>query len=309
MIKKTKRQLVAFCKSYIGDLKRVKNLITSFIKYNNSNIDFYLSVPEKDINHFADLIKNNKFAINLVLDEDIIKLCSNEIGMLNYKKWDGRLSQQVLKILFAKYIKKKKIYVDNYLILDSECIFTKKFGLSDFLYNDEVPFTVMYENIDHVKNLPNFKKRKILHELEKEAFFFKKIYNRQGPNYQFSPVPVVWSCKVIEDLYEKFLSNKNIDIWDFIASYSSELYVYGETLLHFESIPIKPVKPFFKVYHYDIQYEIEKKSLNKNNIDNFFGFLKQSSWDFENDFGEQITRKSYLSKKYKKLKRFLYKFL
>ena len=35
---------------------------------------------------------------------------------------------------------------------------------------------------------------------------------------------------------------------------------------------------------------------------NYFGFLNQSSWDFENDFGDQITRKSYLSKKYKKLK-------
>ena len=49
-----------------------------------------------------------------------------------------------------------------------------------------------------------------------------------------------------------------------------------------------------------------KKSLNKNNNDDFFGFLKQSSWDFENDFGEQITRKSYLSKKYKKLKKDFY---
>ena len=99
MTKKSKKQLVAFCKSYIGDLKRVKNLISSFLKYNNSNIDFYLSVPKKDVNNFADLIKDNKFSINLVLDEDIVKLCSNEIGMLNYKKWDGRLTQQVLKIL------------------------------------------------------------------------------------------------------------------------------------------------------------------------------------------------------------------
>ena len=119
-----------------------------------------MSVPKKDVNNFADLIKDNKFSINLVLDEDIVKLCSNEIGMLNYKKWDGRLTQQVLKILFAKYIKKKKIYADNYLILDSECIFTKKFGLSDFLYNNEVPFTVMYENVDHVKTYQILKKGK-----------------------------------------------------------------------------------------------------------------------------------------------------
>ena len=45
--------------------------------------------------------------------------------------WKSKLKKYAFKILFAKYIKKKKIYVDNYLILDSECIFTKKFGLSD----------------------------------------------------------------------------------------------------------------------------------------------------------------------------------
>ena len=85
-----------------------------------------MSVPKKGCKQFCRFNKkDNKFSINLVLDEDIVKLCSNEIGMLNYKKWDGRLTQQVLKILFAKYIK-KKIYADNYLILDSECIFTKK---------------------------------------------------------------------------------------------------------------------------------------------------------------------------------------
>ena len=57
-----------------------------------------------------------------------------------------------------------------------------------------------------------------------------------------------------------------------------------------------------------MQYEIEKNLHNKSH-DVYFGFLKQSSWDFENDFGEQIKRKSFLSKKYKKIKRFLYKFL
>ena len=307
MSKKSKKPLVAFCKSYIGDLKRVKNLISSFAKYNSSKIDLFLSVPQKDRKYFDDQKKSNRLEVSIISDEDIINLCSTEKGMLNYKKWDGRLSQQVIKILFAKYIKKKN-YASNYLIIDSECIFTKKFSLSDFLYNEHVPFTVMYENIDHVKNLPKFKKNKILSELENEINFFKKIYNRQGPNYQFSPVPVVWSCKVIEDLYNNVLNPKNIDIWDFIASYSSELYIYGETLLNFRSIPIKPVKPFFRVYHYDMQYEIEKNLHNKNH-DEYFGFLKQSSWDFENDFGEQIKRKSFLSKKYKKIKRFLYKFL
>ena len=45
MTKKSKKQLVAFCK-FIDDL-RVKNLISSFLKYNNSNIDF-ICVPKKD---------------------------------------------------------------------------------------------------------------------------------------------------------------------------------------------------------------------------------------------------------------------
>ena len=100
-----------------------------------------MSVPKKDRKYFDDLKTNNRFEVSIISDEDIIKLCSTEKGMLKYKKWDGRLSQQVLKILFAKYIKKKN-YASNYIIIDSECIFTKKFSLSDFMYNEHVPFYV-----------------------------------------------------------------------------------------------------------------------------------------------------------------------
>ena len=38
----------------------------------------------------------------------------------------------------------------------------------------------MYENIDHVKNLPKFKKNKILSDLENEINFFKKISIDKG---------------------------------------------------------------------------------------------------------------------------------
>ena len=111
MSKKSKKPLVAFCKSYIGDLKRVKNLISSFAKYNSSKIDLFLSVPQKDRKYFDDQKKSNRLEVSIISDEDIINLCSTEKGMLNYKKWDGRLSQQVIKILFAKYIKKKNMLV------------------------------------------------------------------------------------------------------------------------------------------------------------------------------------------------------
>ena len=100
MSKKSKKPLVAFCKSYIGDLERVKNLISSFTKYNSSNIDLFLSVPKKDRKYFDDLKTNNRFEVSIISDEDIIKLCSTEKGMLKYKKWDGRLSPSFKK-LFA----------------------------------------------------------------------------------------------------------------------------------------------------------------------------------------------------------------
>ena len=45
-----------------------------------------------------------------------------------------------------------------------------------------------------------------------------------------------------------------------------------------------------------IYSEIEKKSLNKNNNDDFFGFLKQSSWDLKMILGINNKKVIFIKK-------------
>ena len=40
--------IILYCKSYAGDVQRVKKLKGSIEKYNKDNIPFYISCPKKD---------------------------------------------------------------------------------------------------------------------------------------------------------------------------------------------------------------------------------------------------------------------
>ena len=75
-----------YCKSYRGDLERVKVLAESIEQYNIENIPFYISCPKSDYDLFRKSLSNN---INLIIDEDIVQKNYDE----NWK------SQQIIKCL------------------------------------------------------------------------------------------------------------------------------------------------------------------------------------------------------------------
>jgi hypothetical protein len=70
------------------------------------------------------------------------------------------------------------------------------------------------------------------------------------------------------------------------------------------------LEPLFKVYHYDWQYFFAKRSgeapasLSKN----YLGYLLQSNWDFDSDYGVHALRKSFASRVLRKIKRFFSRF-
>ena len=48
--------VILYCKSYAGDVQRVKKLKTSIEKYNRDNIPFYISCPKQDKQLFDDTL-------------------------------------------------------------------------------------------------------------------------------------------------------------------------------------------------------------------------------------------------------------
>lgn len=294
-----------FCKSYVGDLGRVVLLWESIQKYNKDQIPFYLSVPRKDLAEFQSKLKNSS-AINWLTDEDVVQLNSTS-SLDTYYSWDGRISQQVIKSEFWRVFNDQAM---TYLCLDSESIFIKNFYLGDFLNSEGEPYTVIHQNKELLQIASNKKITKVLVNFNRVCETVKQCFNRVGPNYDFGPTPVIWSSKVWRALEDNYLKPNQMNIWDAIKANPSELQWYGEALLKFKPIPLLPLEPLFKVYHYDWQYYFAKRSKETSISlsDNYLGYLRQSNWDYDSDYGHHALRKSYGSKALKKIKRFFAKY-
>ena len=122
-------KFLLYCKSYEGDLLRVKRLAKSIHQFNRDAIPFYVSAPEKDLEKFK--LELSQFGINLVSDEAIVE-ANPRASLTEYRAWDGRLSQQVIKSEFWRLIE-----CDAYLCIDSDDEFIRDFYLKDFINEDE----------------------------------------------------------------------------------------------------------------------------------------------------------------------------
>jgi hypothetical protein len=298
--------LYLFCKSYSGDLKRIRKLIESINQFNYDQIPFYLSVPQEDMPIFQDLLNKYSNNYHLISDEEII-LSNNAVNLEHYKNLPGQLSQQVVKSEFWRYLEKMQLPCNAYLCIDSESIFLRAFRVEDFMTKDGIPYTVMHQNKELIQAAENKKIFKVFESHQRDSTLIKSKFVREGPNYAFGPTPVVWSPDVWRALDEKFLQPKKITLWELIQEFPHELSWYGEALLNYRTIPLLPIEPLMRVYHYSWQYYFLRKSGESEETikKSYLGILKQSNWYFEDDHGKQKKRKNILSKLIRNLKRYL----
>lgn len=294
-----KNNFYLFNKTYIGDFKRTLELCKSIQLFNCDNIPLYISVPSKDLDYFKKNIQQPQ-NINWVSDETIL-MASSPDDVERYKLTDGYVSQQTVKSQFWRLFN----HDITYLCIDSESQFIKEFYLNDFV-NDGVPYTVMHQNKELLQLATNKKIDKVGHHFFKDSDLLKKIFHRSGPDYDFGPTPVIWSSKVWRSLDENYLKPNMMNFWDAIEKVPSELRWYGESLLAYKAIPICPVEPIFRVYHYDWQFFTSRKlgETPETVAMNYFGILKQSNWDYQNDYGSHANRKSFTSMLLRGIKRF-----
>ena len=66
-----------------------------------------------------------------------------------------------------------------------------------------------------------------------------------------------------------------------INTISSEFSWYGESLLNFQAIPIYPIEPLFKVFHYSQQaIEYKQNNITEQMIaQNYMGIIMQSNYN------------------------------
>ncbi len=295
-------KFVLFCKSYEGDLRRVVRLWQSVQRYNRDKIPLYISVPLADRPLFEQMLGHHEGLV-WVSDEEIV-LANPRANLEPYQTWDGRLSQQVVKSECWRLIG-----CDSYLCLDSESEFIRDFFLADFVSVDGTPYTVMHQAKELLQLAANKGIKKIGEHFHRECAVLKTVFGREGPDYDFGPTPVIWSAKVWQDLDERFLKPQGKTLWEAIQERPSELRWYGEALLQFHSIPLLPIEPLFRVYHYNWQWHTQRRlgeTANKLRSE-YLGVLCQSNWQNDFDYGVKPRRNSWISRKIKKLLRFFHK--
>ena len=265
--------LVLFCKSYSVDLKRLVRLAQSVRKFNIEKIPFYVSVSPSEMQLFDKHLAG--MDVQLIPDSLIIEH-NPHIKQTDFDLLPGNLAQQIVKSEFWRLGVSR-----SYLCLDSDAVFIREFRKQDYLYDGEIPYTVINEAHDLLGDALSRNKPEILRNFHKEAAKLQELLGRTGKAYSFGPMPMVWHREVWASLETHYLSPQGMNFLDAIRLAPLESRWYGEALLKFGAVPLIPSEPFFKVYHYGWQLDQD----NKNGVQVaelahlFSGVIYQSSWD------------------------------
>ena len=272
------KPLVLYCKSYRTDLKRVLRLAESVAKFNQDELPFYVSVPDSDFDLFLHQLQH--LPVILLRDETIVQ-ASPRLDPLEVNNMPGHLSQQVVKSEFWRLG-----LSEAYVCLDSDAIFIRPFGLSDFMAPDGAPYTMMDEAHDLLEGALRQKRERVLHDFTREAEQVQVLFNRVGRRYSFGPFPLVWHRAVWQSLDELYLQPNQMNFSDAITLAPIESRWYGEALLAFQAVALRPCQALFKVYHYAWQYDQDvRRGINETSLAQLYcGVIFQSAWERDMDW-------------------------
>lgn len=290
------KDIVLYCKSYRKDFLRLKRLLQSITQFNVDQIPFYISTSSADKDLLVEIVGSKGY--EWVSDESIIQ--ANLVapaGIAENKS--GSLTQQIVKSEFWRLG-----LCENYVCLDSDCIFIKDFLRSDFLAADGNPYTVIYQNKEYFQLAVDRGFTKAPQQLMAEGDRVKRLFERQGPNYYCPCPPFIWSAKVWQSLEESYLKPRGMTFWDLCTPEHPETLLYLEALLNFKAIPLYPIEQLFRIYYYDWHHYLLRRigETPAKLKEHYLGVIYQSSWDLSLDYG--ASQKSIFSRALKKLKRF-----
>jgi len=291
------KDLVLYCKSYRRDFLRLKRLLASIDQYNIDRIPFYISTPQDQYQDLIAVLGELK-GFHWVSDESII-IANPRVQLGIEKTRSGGLSQQAIKSEFWRLG-----IAENYVCFDSDCIFIKEFKKTDFLSPDGNPYTVIYQNKEFFQLAINRGQDKVETNLRKEGDRVKALFSRIGPNYYCPCPPFIWSAKVWASLDQQYLQPKGLIFWDVSSDEHPETLLYLEALLNYRAIPLYPIEQLFRIYYYDWQYYLLRRTgeTERGLKANYLGVIYQSNWDSGMDFG--ASSKSIASRALRRVKRF-----
>ncbi len=294
---KNNAPIVLYCCTYAKDLYRVRRLLASIEKHNKDKLPVYISTPYQDMALFLENLAQFKFT--LINEEDILKK-NPRIDMKLLYEQRGWIQQQVIKSEFWRLE-----ISENYLVMDSDCVFLRDFFVSDLIAKDNIPYSVINEGKEVLQSTERFGPKYARAGFIKDRKPIMEMMGRDGIIYDYGYAPFLWSKKVWESLDQNYLMPNHMSLLDAILRCDSEFTWYGESLLKYRAIPIYPRNELFKHYHYEHQYWADKSLGYTEAIisKDYLGIVYQSNWQSWEDFGK--AKKSWASRVLKSIKRMI----
>ena len=299
MAQQVKSVIALYSCTFSRDLKRTVRMVESVMKHNKDNIPLYVSVPEEDLSLFSQHLINH--AVTLFNEKDILR-ANPKLDITSLYQVSGGLRQQVIKSEFWRLG-----LAENYLVLDADCVFIHDFYQDDFIFEGNIPYSIIHEGREALQVIERFGSKKNRQHFLNDREPIKNALGRPGIIYDYGYAPFLWSAKVWASLDEYYLSPKGMNFLDAILFCGSEFSWYGEALLQFKAIPLYPREQFFRHYHYEYQLWIDKalgyteQALAKD----YLGVVYQSNWQAYENYGK--SKKSFLSRGLLTTKRWLKK--
>lgn len=268
--------LVFLVKSYRNHIYWTKQLMDTIKIYNKDNIKVYLSIPKSDIQLFHDNVDTS--ICEIIFDEDIVK------GTV-HQNW---YTQQLVKMKFSEMGLCK-----NYFWIDGDSYFIRDFYISDFMFNDEVPYTTIHENKDLFSWMAQTNQNlldSVLLAYKGDRDKVRNVFGRKGKYYDWT-CPNLWSVKVFDHMQENYLKPNNLTFNQLLEYVPGELIWYGEYLLASQAIRIVPCEPWFKPFHY-LEQMLDCKAqgnTEKTLAQNYLGIVMPSNTGREYFANKQIT--------------------
>lgn len=258
-------------KTYEKDFLYAERLLVSFAKYNRDSIPCYVVAPrdsEKVL--FATLNEEVRKHVFFIAEEEWGELLTDESvnGIL-----PGYLNQEIIKLSFWE-----KGLCENYFCLDSDGVFIRDFYLKDFMYDEETPYTVLFED-NELKSDPHYyqaywvKREEYLRKIQQEfGLTDKKLLTCHG--FQ------TFNCRVLADLKSEFMKPKGYRYIDLIQIAPYEFSWYNLWLQKCNVMAIHPCEPMFLVFH--MKHHLYLSRLLGRRMDDlkrsYVGIVINSNW-------------------------------
>lgn len=275
------KPFVLYCKSYSTDLKRVVRLARSVREYNVEDIPFYVSVPQTELALFLEHLSD--LQVELLADEDILHAAHPDLAS-QVAEMPGYLAQQVVKSEFWRMG-----VCEAYLCLDSDAFFIRPIRASDFIAPDGTPYTMLDEAHELLEDALRHGRHRVIDDFVREADLVQQLFGRPGRRYSFGPFPLVWHRDVWQSLDERYLQPRGMTLAHAIEQAPIESRWYGEALLAWQAVPLRPCQALFKVYHYAWQYDRDqRKGITQEQLAQLYcGVILQSAWERSMDWPKE----------------------